>query len=454
MGKSGSNRFAFCFVAIALTSCSESGTFTPSAFFARVGETKRLPPTASLNSKSVLHDFGKRPDGHTPLAGLLGSNGEFFGTTYGGGERGLGSVFEISGSGNERVLYSFKGGSDGENPAGGLIADNEGNLYGTTEYGGNWGACGKKFCGTVFELRRLGTKYKELRLYVFKDPRDGEFPMGALLLGKNDVLYGTTNTGGNGLGQCDPAFCGTIFALTPSGKGYIKKIVYSFQGSTDGAYPSGSLIANESGTIYGTTEFGGGANADCASSPSGAASCGTVYKVTPGGFETLLHRFRGGKHDGANPAAGLLAGNNGVVYGVTEYGGGTASGPGTVFELTLTSRRHAVSILHTFCSVSNCADGERPVDSEGLRSDDNGDLYGTTQLGGNRGCGCGNVFMLHPSGSKYVETVLHDFLGKDGAQPSGSVLLAGKNDVWGTTAQGGTSSTCSHGCGVIYEIRP
>ena len=110
----------------------------------------------------------------------------------------------------------------------------------------------------------------------------------------------------------------------------------------------------------GTTEFGGGANANCASSPSGAASCGTVYKVTRGGFETLLHRFRGGKYDGANPTAGLLAGNNGVVYGVTEYGGGTGSGPGTVFELTLSSRRHTVSILHKFCWIHSVPTASAP----------------------------------------------------------------------------------------------
>ncbi len=455
MGNFGSCRFALCFLPIVLTSCGASGTFAPSALSAQVGAMKQLPTTMRSNAERVLHDFGARPDGQTPLAGLLaGSDGEFYGTTFGGGAHGLGSVFEISASGEERVLYSFKGGHDGENPVGGLIADSAGNLYGTTEYGGDWGPCGDKFCGTVFELRRLGAKYEERRLYVFKAPMDGEFPLGGVLLGKNGVLYGTTNVGGYSQGACFPASCGTVFALIPSGKGYTKETIYKFQGRTDGAYPSGSLIADERGMIYGTTEFGGGFNKECVSAPSGTASCGTVYKLTPKGFETVLRRFRGGKSDGANPVAGLLAGNSGIVYGVTEYGGGTGSGPGTVFELTITGRDHTEKILYKFCSASKCADGEHPADSDGLRSDANGDLYGTTQLGGDRTCECGNVFMLRPSGSGYAQTVLHNFSGKGGAQPSGSVLLAGKNDVLGTTAEGGASSKCAHGCGVVYEIHP
>jgi uncharacterized repeat protein (TIGR03803 family) len=411
--------------------------------------------TDPFDKEAVLHDFGARADGKLPLSGLLaGKNGELYGTTYDGGAHGLGSVFEISTAGKERVIYSFRGGYDGENPVGGLIEDSAGNLYGTTEYGGNWGACGQRSCGTVFELKRAQTKYRERRLYVFKAPNDGEFPMGGVLLGKNGVLYGTTNVGGNIQAPCFPDSCGTVFALIPNGKGYTKQIVYDFRGDTDGAYPSGSLIADSRGIIYGTTEFGGGTNSKCTSSPSGTGSCGTVYKVTPKGFETVLRRFRGGTRDGANPVAGLLSGSGGIVYGVTEYGGGSGSGAGTVFALTVEGRDHTEKILHRFCSAAHCADGKNPIDSAGLRIDGSGDLYGTTQLGGDATCACGTVFMLSFSASGYTEKVLHRFGGSNGSKPDASVLLSGKT-VLGTTEYGGRDlSHCKSGCGVVYDLTP
>jgi len=336
-----------------------------------------------------------------------------------------------------------------------LIADAAGNLYGTTEYGGDWLCGDEKNCGTVFELRRQGDGYVERKLYSFVGAVEGEYPVGGLVLGKNGVLYGTTTMGGSQSGACFPVSCGTVFALTPTGKGYREQILHSFLGGTDGAYPTGTLIADDHVVIYGTTEFGGGGNPRCHSSPSGPESCGMVYKITPGGFETVLHRFRGGM-DGANPIAGLLWGENDHLYGVTDYGGGhgTRLGGGTVFELPSAGERPIEKILYRFCSVRKCTDGEHPADSDGLRTDTNGDLYGTTQAGGDGTCQCGNAFVLRPSGSGYTEAVLHNFQGNDGAQPYGGIVLAGKNAVFGTTAQGGSSSQCAHGCGVVYEIPP
>jgi len=260
-------------------------------------------------TETVLHSFGGSQDGSDPYAGLLNVNGTLYGvTSMGGGaycsSRGCGTVYSITTSGNETVLYSFKGGSgDGVLPTA-VLVDVKGTLYGTTSRGGVNGD------GTVFSVTTSGTE--ETVLHSFGGSGDGETPA-AGLLNVNGTLYGTTSSGG---ANCSSRGCGTVYSITRHGK---ETVLYRFKGgSGDGEYPNAVLI-NVNGTLYGTTT-GGGVNGD-----------GTVFSVTTSGTEeTVLHSF-GGSGDGEVPYAGLLN-VNGTLYGTTYEGG--ANGDGTVYSIT------------------------------------------------------------------------------------------------------------------------
>jgi uncharacterized repeat protein (TIGR03803 family) len=260
-------------------------------------------------TETVLHSFaGGSGDGEGPEAGLVNVEGTLYGATYDGGAHGEGTVFALTTSGEERVVYSFAGGSgDGQWPVAGLIGVN-GTLYGTTPDGGE--NCEGSFtfgCGTVFAVTTSG---QETVLHSFGGAGDGDEPSAGLINVKG-TLYGTTILGGANCGSGDG--CGTVFAITPSGK---ERVVYSFKGGTDGKYPEASLI-NIKGTLYGTTYEGGSKNG------------GTVFAFTHG-KESVLHSFKGGK-DGVAPLAALV-GVNGTLYGTTYDGG--AYNSGTVFSLS------------------------------------------------------------------------------------------------------------------------
>jgi uncharacterized repeat protein (TIGR03803 family) len=285
------------------------------------------------------------------------------------------------------TLYTFTGGSDGANPRAGLIADAAGNLYGTTISGGV--SCGElpHGCGTVFQLTPSGT----LNVLHSFTGSDGSQPFAALVADAAGTLYGTTY-GGGATASCDPPNgCGTVFKLAPSG---ILTVLYSFTGSSDGAYPFGALVADAAGNLYGTTTLGG-ATASC-NPPSG---CGTVFELVASGSLTVLHSFTGFfGSDGSSPYAGLIADATGNLYGTT-FGGG-AYGHGTVFELAPSG---ILTVLYSFTGDS---DGAYPYAS--LIADATGNLYGSTTLGGatascNPPYGCGTVFQLtlplSPTGS-------------------------------------------------------
>jgi uncharacterized repeat protein (TIGR03803 family) len=269
--------------------------------------------TAS-GTETLLHSFTGVPDGELPYAGLIRVSHTLYGTTRAGGANcmyGCGTVFSITTYGKETVLYSFKGGSgDGESPWAGLIYV-QGALYGTT---GSGGANGR---GTVFSTTTSG---KETVFYSFKGGSgDGDDPQAALI-SVNGTLYGTTSYGG---AYCGQAGCGTVFAITPSGK---ESVLHSFGGSGDGAFPQAALI-NVNGTLYGTTEEGG---AYC-----GPTGCGTIFSITTSGKETVLHSFGAGT-DGVDPLAGLIN-VKGTLYGATWAGGANCTsngGCGTVFSLS------------------------------------------------------------------------------------------------------------------------
>jgi len=271
----------------------------------------------SSGAEKVLHRFAGVPDGADPGGTLVwNKEGNLTGTTIAGGaysgscNEGCGTVFELMPSGTEKVLHRFGISSgDGWYPYEGLVRDEDGNLYGTTFYGGRYGP------GTVFEL---SSATKEKVLYSFT----GGNPYAALVRDAKGNLFGTTFDGGT-------HGAGSVFELTASGK---EKVLYSFTGGDDGANPYAPLDLDADGNLYGTTVQGG-------DSGCGGSGCGTVFEVTAGGEHKTLYRFTGGA-DGGNPFSGLVRDADGNLYGTATYGGdpscynGYFYGCGVVFRVT------------------------------------------------------------------------------------------------------------------------
>jgi uncharacterized repeat protein (TIGR03803 family) len=320
----------------------------------------------------------------------------------------------------ERVLYSFMGGTDGAYPIAGLVRDGQGNLYGTTSGGGG--------CGTVFKLDATGA---ETVLYRFTGAGrgDGCFPTASLVRDTQGNLYGTTASGGTL--RCAPPYgCGTVFKVDTTGK---ETVLHSFTAEQDGWRPWAGLTRDAQGTLYGTTEFGGGNY--CSFFPD-YAGCGTVFKVDNIGIETVLHRFTEEGDDGWNPSAGLILDAQGNLYGTTRGGGAYGRneyGYGTVFKVDMTGKE---TVLYSF---EGEADGNSP--SAGLVLDAQGNMYGTTN---------GTVFKLDTTGE---ETVLYRFTGTggDGALPLAGLVRDMQGDLYGTTYFGGDPA-CEGGCGTVFKL--
>jgi uncharacterized repeat protein (TIGR03803 family) len=315
-------------------------------------------------------------DGADPQIGSLvqGIDGNFYGATWGGGANDYGTVFKISPGGTLTTLYSFcskKDCTDGYWPGAGLVLATDGNFYGTTIYGGAW--CFPNGCGTVFKITPEGTL---TTLHSF-DGINGSSPSAALVQATDGNFYGTTS--GDGAHHQ-----GTVFKITPGGGTLITLHMF---GGTCGANPSAGLVQASDGNLYGTTESGG----DLSCAPGG---CGTVFKITPGGTLTTLHSFDG--TDGAFPS-GLVQATDGNFYGATEEGGVSgcqAAGYGscgTVFKITPGG---ALTTLHSF----DFTDGAGP---SALIQATDGNFYGATYSGGDGSCfgGCGTVFKITAAGT-------------------------------------------------------
>lgn len=286
------------------------------------GTVFRLDPSGN---ETILHGFSMGSDGGNPECGLvMDAQGNLYGTTFGGGDYGDGTVFKVDPSGNETVLHSFTGGSDGWMPYAGLIMDGQGNLYGTT-FSSNAPDQGN---GVVFKMDPAGS---ETVLYTFTGGRDGEWPQAALIMDAARNLYGTTLLGGN-LNCNSGQGCGTVFKVDPSGN---EIVLYSFTGGTDGSGPAASLIMDQQGNLYGTTVYGG------------AYGWGTVFKVNASGNESVLYSFTGG-NDGMQPIGGLVMDAADNLYGTT-YGGGASNncygGCGTVFKLAAQTPQQATQAI-------------------------------------------------------------------------------------------------------------
>jgi uncharacterized repeat protein (TIGR03803 family) len=299
-----------------------------------LGTVFRLTPAGK---ESVLHSFTGGSDGNGPQAGLIAdAAGNLYGTTQAGGYAGYGVVFEITRKGVEHVLYAFKGSPDGAYPLSSLIADSAGNLYGTTLGGGvQSDYCGVG-CGTVFEMTPTGrNKWSETAIYSFQgNANDTTNPWAGVIADNAGNLYGTATEGGN-YNDCNFGGCGGVFELSPGGNGaWTETVVYAFQSMKDGDTPYGGLVRDSAGNLYGTT-FSGPTSPNCS-----FYGCGSAYEIAADGKESVLRAFKGGANDAANSSANLILDYKGNLYGTSEAGGGGDCddegqlGCGTVFRLT------------------------------------------------------------------------------------------------------------------------
>lgn len=302
--------------------------------------------------EKVLYSFTGSDDGAHPKAGLIRDKaGNLYGTTQKGGAHGCGTVFKLTPAGVETVLYSFAGGTDGDQPTASLVLDPKtSNLFGTTYLGGTYEN------GAVFQLTPDGT---ETLLYSFLGTTDGENPQAGLVRDAKGNLYGTTDYGSQG---------STVFMVTPAGA---MTVLHHFSGNPDGNGIEAGLIRDAKGNLYGTTYRGG------------LYESGTVFMITKKGLETVLYSFTGGS-DGAAPKSRLVRDKAGNLYGTTTAGG--AYGNGTVFEL---SPSGVETVLYSF---GGGVDGATPYGN--LVRDAKGNLYGTTWQGGSSNYG--TVFKLTP----------------------------------------------------------
>ena len=405
---------------------------------------------------TTLHTF-ENTDGANPEAALVEDGaGNLYSTTQYGGEYQTGTAFKLAPSGALTLLHQFGYPStDASTPSSPLLPVGHNNFYGTSYTGGIY-ACGtfdEDQCGTVYQVDAAGN---ESVVYSFgTNANDGQTPEGGLVRGPDGNFYGTTQTGG-------ATYDGTVYQLTPSGS---ESVLYTFQGGMDGNGPSGPLVVDARGDLWGTTLEGGG-SATC-SYYGTVLGCGTVFrlhKTTTGWTETVTYRFSGGA-DGGVPTPLAYDSVRHVLYGATNVGGnasgcayyayqGGTTGCGTLFRLDATGTKETV--LHDF---SGQADGGEP--SANVVLDSRGDLYGTTTLGGDMSCaagyaGCGTVFML---GAQDKFATIHTFTGgADGAVPLGALLVDQRHRaLYGTASVGGdpncqTQEGGGPGCGVVFRI--
>jgi len=379
----------------------------------------------------VLHAFGQSRDGvgvHSSV--ILDGQGNVYGTTVGGGAYGdFGTVFRLApgknGRWKETLPHSFSSRNEGaDGPYGGVVLGRNGVLYGTTQNGGKYTA------GVAFELTPQGGGWSLRVIHDFGGPGDYACcPWGSLIMDPQGNLYGTSYA---------------AFELSPVARGWTETQLHDFTGKNgDGLGPYAGPIRDVAGNLYGTTLLGGGGT-EC------DAGCGTVWELSPGseaqgGTEHILHAFGVTKGDGGFPSGGQLAIDaHGNLYGTTASGGPRLAG--TVFKLTPppsgASSEWKETIIHGFGEDQN---GYLP--GGGVIFDSSGNLYGTTGVGG---AGCGGVFKLSPqSNGTWKYTLLHMFHQSDGCAPDANLTFGPDGRLYGTTSIGG-----AYGGGVVFQLTP
>jgi uncharacterized repeat protein (TIGR03803 family) len=429
--------------------------------------------------EKVIHEFEVGTvDGQNPVDGLaIDANGNLYGITPGGGSGGYGVVFELSpsqsGSWTESILYNFSAGADGGEPNGSLLFDRAGNLYGTTNYGGAFGA------GTVYELSPSSNGWSETVLYSFTGGSDGSNPGIGVVMDAAGHLYGATQFSNVSYYDDGP---GVLFELSPSNTGWTETVLYTFRSAYpvsppslamdgsgnlygagsqesevfelspsaggqwmetflhyfgapgDGSRPAG-VVLDGHGNLFGTTQAGG-KGLGCYN------GCGTVYELTPDGGgrwkEKILHNFRN-LADGMEPQSSVVLNAAGNVFGTTWQGG---TGFGTVFQLSTNDGEHWKKSSHYDFRGTDGGDSKA-----GMTADSSGALYGTTLTGGVYGFGA--VFKLDRTNGHWLESLIYSFTGgSDGGKPSSGVIFDNAGNLYGTTS----GCVASYGCGTVYEL--
>jgi uncharacterized repeat protein (TIGR03803 family) len=362
-------------------------------------------------------------NGSGPFAPLVqGSDGNFYGTTVVGGENGMGVVFSLNSAGTMNVLYNFCSQTnciDGATPWGGLVQTSDGIFYGTTTYGG------ANNCGTVFSTTTTGT----LTTLVSFDCSDstGGYPYSGLLLGSDGNLYGSTSYSAvNG---------GSVFRLTLSGELTVLHHFCQFSDNcVDGIGGASVLIEDASGTLYGSTQAGGGPD-----------NGGTVFKISSDGTETVLHSFcvDSDCSDGSRPNSVIL-GSDGTIYGTTFGGGNDFAG--TVFTISPIGE---FNTLYLFSSQSQGGDAHPSNPYAGLLQGSDGNFYGTTYVSNTS---AGTIYSITPAGAV---TLLHNFANSEGEFLQSPLIQGTDGDFYGTAAMGGDTSCGGppdFGCGTVFSL--
>jgi uncharacterized repeat protein (TIGR03803 family) len=308
----------------------------------------------STGQEKVLFAFNAFVSGDFPTGTLIqDSVGNLYGIA-GGGPGGAGVIYRLSQQGEQQILFAFQGGLDNNNPkspAGGLLMDKAGNIFGAAQFGSNSNC--QIGCGGVFRLDTSGLLHL---LHKFSGGADGSHPMGPLVQDADGNLYGVDQSGGDLLcSDPDPGFqeagCGTVFKISP---GRVFTVLHRFHGGLDGSTPQPGLLLDAEGNLYGTAIRGG------------RSEHGTVFKIAKDGTYATIHRFR--QVEGVNPNGGLALDEAGNLYGTAQLGG--AFNLGTVFQL---SPDGVLNVLHSFEGLE---DGAVPF--AGLIRDETGHLFGTT----------------------------------------------------------------------------
>ena len=352
----------------------------------------KLASTVNAQSFQTIFTF-VNTNGAFPQSGLtLGPDGNYYGTTYGGGIYYTGTVYQVNATGQISTIFSFNG-TNGANPMGGLTLGNDGNLYGTTENGGFTNTSNANGLGTIFRITTNGL----LTTLVQFNFTNGAHPWSTMTLGNDGYLYGTTANGGTNTAISNGA--GTIYKLSSNG------VFATIASITNGSYPYAGLVQNIDGLLYGTTYSGG------------AGSYGTAFKVTTNGqYSTIVLFTSTNEYPNA-----LAAGANGLLYGTTQNGGSNFGG----IAFTLTTN----GVLSVVGSFPN---GAHPI--AGLSVGNDGNYYGTTTS---------NIFQITPSG---VLNILAGYPTKLATSPRGALTLTGSGLFYGTAMSWGPQNV-----GVVFQ---
>jgi uncharacterized repeat protein (TIGR03803 family) len=397
--------------------------------------------------QQVLYRFCQKNcrEGDQPYANVIrDASGNLFGTTSVGGKGDdQGSVFELKpkvhGGWKFLRLHLFcpkRECRDGAGPQGNLIVDTGGNLYGTTVSGGKASGVG----GTVFELSPAGGAWTLKTLHSFSDPAESA-PINLTYAGAasglpydgTSTLYGVTSNG-----------TGAIFSLTPKGRSWREKRIYTFcalASCADGTIANAGLFADETGNLFGTTLQGGAANQ------------GVLFELSPhraAWSQTVLHSFcsQANCTDGRNPSGGVVRDAQGNLIGAAPAGG--AFNGGVLYKVMPNGASSQYTVIHDFCALANCTDGADPYPAPVM--DAVGNLFGSTIIGGTHNIQAGTLFELSAGGQF---DVLYSFCGaadcSDGSSPAfySPLALDGSGDIFGTTQDGGVEDA-----GTVFEYTP